>query len=49
MTDVLTVTFDSSENDKSALCVSQEYGENIIILKLEFGKQADILYHLLTE
>ena len=33
MKDVLTVTFDS-ENDKSALCVSREYREKTIILKL---------------
>lgn len=48
MKDVLTVTFDS-ENDKSALCVSREYREKTIILKLELGEQADILHRLLTE
>ena len=48
--DVLTVSFDSSLKDESALCVSRIYeGDKIIILKMEYGEQADILYHLLTE
>lgn len=47
--DVLTVSFDSGLKDESALCVTRIYGEKIIVLKTELGKQADILYHLLTE
>ena len=29
--------------------VEIKYGEKIIVLKMELGEQADILYHLLTE
>lgn len=47
--DVLTVSFDSGLKDESALCVTRKHGEKIIMLKMELGKQADILYHLLTE
>lgn len=47
--DVLTVMFDSELKDEAALCVSRKCGEKIIILKMELGEQADILYHLLTE
>ena len=47
--DVLTVSFDSGLKDESALCVTRKYGEKIIMLKMELGEQADILYHLLTE
>ena len=47
--DVLTVSFDSGLKDESALCVTRKYGEKTIMLKIEFGEQADILYQLLTE
>lgn len=47
--DVLTVSFDSGLKDEPALCVTRKHGEKIILLKLELGEQADILYHLLTE
>lgn len=49
VSDILTVSFDSGTNDVSALCVTRKYGEEIIMLKMEQGEQADILYHLLTE
>lgn len=49
ISDVLTVSFDSGLKDESALCVTRKYGEKIIMLKMEIGEQADILYHLLTE
>ncbi len=49
ISDVLTVSFDIGLKDKSALCVTRKHEEKIIVLKLEFGEQADILYHLLTE
>ena len=49
ISDVLTVTFSSGLTDESALCVTRRYGDKIIMLKMELGKQADILYHLLTE
>ena len=49
VSDVLTVSFDSSLKDESALCVSRHIGERIVVLKMELGEQADILYHLLTE
>ena len=44
--DVLLVSFDSGLKDKSALCVTRKYGEKNIMLKIELGEQADILYHL---
>lgn len=47
--DVLTVSFDSGLKDEPALCVSRRCGEKIVVLKMELGEQADILYHLLTE
>lgn len=47
--DVLTVYFYSGLKDESALCVNRKCGEKIIMLKMELGEQADILYHLLTE
>lgn len=47
--DVLTVYFDSGLKDESALCVSRKYRGKTIMLKMELGEQADILYHLLTE
>ena len=47
--DVLTVSFDSSLEDKAALCVSRKIGDQVTVLKMELGEQADILYHLLTE
>ena len=31
------------------MCVTRKSGEKIIMLKMELGEQADILYHLLTE
>ena len=49
ISDVLTVSFDSSLKDESALCVTRKHGEKIIMLKMELGEQANILYHLLTE
>lgn len=47
--DVLTVAFESGIKEESAICVARKHGEEIIILKMELGEQADILYHLLTE
>ena len=46
--DVLMVSFDGGSNDESALCVTRKCGEKTIVLKMELGKQAEILYHLLT-
>lgn len=46
--DILTVSFDSGLKDESALCVTRKHGEKIIMLKMELGEQADILYYLLT-
>ncbi len=47
--DILTVSFDSSLEDKSALCVSRKIGDQITVLKMELDEQADILYRILTE
>lgn len=49
ISDVLTVSFDSGLKDESALCVSRKFGEKIVVLKMELGEQADILYRILTE
>ena len=49
MRDILTVSFDSGLKDGSALCVTRKHGEKIVMLKMELGEQADILYRLLTE
>ncbi len=47
--DVLTVSFESGLEEEASLCVARKHGEEITILKVERGEQADILYHLLTE
>lgn len=47
--DILTVTFDSSLDDEAAICVSRVVNGKVVVLKMELGEQADILYHLLTE
>lgn len=49
ISDVLSVSFDKGSNDESGLCVSRKQGEKFIILKMELGEQADIIYHILTE
>lgn len=47
--DTLTVTFDSSLDDETGICVSRLVNGKVVVLKMELGEQADILYHLLTE
>ena len=47
--DTLTVTFDSSLDDEAGMCVSRVVNGKVVVLKMELGEQADILYHLLTE
>lgn len=49
--DILTVSFDfdSGLKEEPAVYVSRKHGERSIVLKMELGEQADILYHLLTE
>jgi len=49
ISDVLTVSFDNGLKDESALCVTRKYMGKTIMLKMELGEQADILYRLLTE
>lgn len=49
ISDILTVSFYSGLKAESALCVTRKHGEKIIMLKMELGEQADILYHLLIE
>ena len=49
VSDTLTVTFDSSLDDEAGICVSRVVNGKIVVLKMELGEQADILYHLLTE
>jgi hypothetical protein len=49
ISDTLTVTFDSSLDDEAGICVSRAVNGKFVVLKMELGEQADILYHLLTE
>ena len=49
ISDILTVTFDSSLDDEAGICVSRVVNGKVVVLKMELGEQADILYHLLTE
>ena len=49
ISDTLTVTFDSSPYDEAGICVSRAVNGKVVVLKIELGEQADILYHLLTE
>ena len=49
VSDTLTVTFDNSLDDEVGICVSRVVNGKIVILKMELGEQADILYRLLTE
>ena len=47
--DRLIVGFDNAMNDEGGICVMRQDGENIKIVKMELGEQAEILYRLLTE
>jgi hypothetical protein len=49
VTDKLTVFFDSNIDDEAGMCISRVVNGEVVVLKLELGEQADILYHLLTE
>jgi hypothetical protein len=49
ISDTLTVTFDSGLDDEAAICVSRVVNGKVVVLKMELGDQANILYHLLTE
>jgi len=49
VSDTLTVTFDSSLDDEAGICVSRVVNGKVVVLKMEFGEQADILYQLLTD
>ena len=49
VSDILTVTFDNSLHDQAGICVSRVVDGKVVVLKMELGEQADILYHLLTE
>lgn len=49
ISDTLTVTFDISSDDEAGMCVSRVVNGKVVVLKMELGEQADILYHLLTE
>ena len=48
VSDTLTVTFDSSLQDQSGICIFRKNGDDIKVLKMELGEQADTLYYLLT-
>jgi len=49
ISDTLTVTFESSLDYEAGICVSRVVNGKVVVLKLELGEQADILYYLLTE
>ena len=49
ISDTLTVTFDNSLDDEAGICVSRVVNGKVVVLKIELGDQADILYRLLTE
>lgn len=49
ISDILTVSFDSGLKGEAALCVIRKRGEETVVLKMELGEQANILYHLLTD
>ena len=41
ISDTLIVTFDSSLDDKAAVCVSRVVNEKVVVLKMELGEQAE--------
>ena len=45
----LTVTFDIGFDDETGICVSRTINGKTVVLKMELGEQAYILYRLLTE
>jgi len=49
VSDTLTVIFDSSLDDEAGICVSRVVNGKVVVLKMELGEQAEILYYLLTE
>lgn len=49
VSDTLTVTFDSSVDDEAGICIARVVNGKTVVLKMELGEQADILYRLLTE
>lgn len=49
ISDTLTVIFDGNLDDEIGMCVSRVVNGKVVVLKMELGEQADILYHLLTE
>ena len=47
---MLTVTYDSSDKDGSAICVMKvDDFDHYKCLKVEIGEQADLLYKALTD
>ncbi len=48
VSDTLIVTFDNALEDEAGICILRKNGDDIKILKMELGKQADTLYYLLT-
>ena len=48
VSDTLIVAFDSALKDEARICIFRKNGDDIKVLKMELGEQADILYYLLT-
>ena len=46
--DTLTVTFESGLDEEAGICVSRVVNGKTVVLKMELGEQANILYYLLT-
>lgn len=48
VSDTLIVKFDSAIQDQPGICIFRKNGDDIKVLKMELGEQADTLYYLLT-
>ena len=47
--DKLRAVFDRRPDEESIICVAREANGEVVVIKMERGEQADILYRLLTE
>lgn len=47
MEDILTITYDNSDDDITALTVGKTRGEHTSILKVFYGNEAKTLYDIL--
>ena len=47
--DMLYVAYDESEKDEPCICITRSKNGKLKIAKVEYGKQAKLLYRALTE